>query len=338
MSTPGAGAGPARQRLRLHRQTPDRGGPSARPALVVPAGRGEPGGRWDGPVGQGPAGRPGRRLAGPAGREGGGNDLLHVHSGGVVQHTRLVPRRFVVHLHGTDIRTLQYDPTWQSTIDRALDGALAVFYSTPGPGRAHPAPPARRDLPPGADRRRRRCRRRLPAPGPPVVFIASRWESVKGLRRPARDGPAAGPALADRARVVGLDWGPAADQAAAAGVELVPTRPHPAYLRLLAGATVVLGQAGGILSASELEAIGIGVPVVVPGATPLVRRRAAAGPGRLAGVGGRGRGRRRRRLAARRTPTAARDWVRAHHSPAHGVDLVTAVYDRLAASGWERAG
>jgi len=34
----------------------------------------------------------------------------------------------------------------------------------------------------------------------------------------------------------------------------------------------------------------------------------------------------------------ARDWVRTHHSPAHGVDVVTAVYDRLAASGWERAG
>ena len=53
------------------------------------------------------------------------------------------------------------------------------------------------------------------------------------------------------------------------GVELVPTRPHAGYLSLLSGATVVVGQAGGILSASELEAIGAGVPVVVPVPLPL---------------------------------------------------------------------
>jgi hypothetical protein len=297
---------------------------------VAAAGR-----RWDGPVAQGQRAVLGAawlsRLAAKAAR----NDLLHVHSGGVVQHTRLVPRRFVVHLHGTDIRTLQYDPAWQGTIDRALEGALHVFYSTPDlaehtlPRRPDatyvPVPIDVAALPLPA-----------PAPGLPVVFIASRWEDAKGLDVQLDTARRLVAALGGRAEVVGLDWGAQAGQARAVGVDLVPTRPHGAYLRLLAGATVVLGQAGGILSASELEAIGIGVPVVLPVPLPLYDglrppvlgdSPESAAQAALAVVDG--------TLAAGSAgPDAARAWVREHHSPGLGVDLVSGVYDRLAADGW----
>jgi glycosyltransferase involved in cell wall biosynthesis len=254
----------------------------------------------------------------------------------VVQHTRLVPRRFVVHLHGTDIRTLQYDPRWQSTIDRALDGALHVFYSTPDlaehtlPRRPDatyvPVPIDVPALPAPA-----------PAPGPPIVLFASRWEEVKGLDTQLETARRLVDALDGRARVIGLDWGPAAARAASAGVELAPTRPHSAYLRMLAGATVVLGQAGGILSASELEAIGIGIPVVVPTALPLYAEAlppvlgdspssaVEAALGVLDGSVG-------------WDPAAARSWVGDHHSPALGVDLVAGVYAGLAAGDWAGTG
>ncbi len=287
---------------------------------------------WDGPVGQGRRAVLGAawlsRLAARAAR----SDLLHVHSGGVVQHTRLVPRRFVVHLHGTDIRTLQYDPGWQGTIDRALDGALHVFYSTPD--LAEHTLPRRPDatylpVPVDADA----LPRPVPAPGPPTVLAVSRWESVKGVERQLATARELVRAAGDRVQIVGLDWGPAAGEAARAGVRLVPTRPHGAFLRLVAGATVVLGQSGGILSASELEAIGIGVPVVVPVPLPLYAETrppvlgdspAAATEAVLAVLDG----------SLRPDPGTAREWVRRHHSPASGVDAVTAVYDRLAAGGW----
>ena len=264
------------------------------------------------------------------------SDLLHVHSGGVVQHTRLVPRRFVVHLHGTDIRTLQYDPKWQSTIDAAMEGALAVFYSTPD--LAEHTLPRRPDatylpVPIDVDA----LPTPAPSPGPPVVFVASRWDAAKGQDTVLEMVARLGPALGGRARLVGVDWGPGAERARSAGVELLPRQPHGHFLRLMAGSRVVVGQASQALGASDLEAIGIGVPVVVPAPLPLY---ASVQPPVLGGsvdaaveatvalVDG----------SEQPDAAAARDWVREHHSPAHGVDLVTAAYDRLAANGWERAG
>lgn len=61
---------------------------------------------------------------------------------------------------------------------------------------------------------------------------------------------------------MGVHWGSGADSARRHGVELVPRLPHGDFLHLLASAHVVLGQPTGMLAASELEAVGIGVPVV----------------------------------------------------------------------------
>jgi hypothetical protein len=159
---------------------------------------------------------------------------------------------------------------------------------------------------------------------------------VKGLDAQLETARRAVSALAGKARVVGLDWGPAAPQARDVGVSLVPTRPHADYLALLAGATVVIGQAGGILSASELEAIGSGVPLVVPVPLPLydaVRPPVlgdspdSAVEAAVAVVDG----------ALSHDGAAARAWVDEQHRPGLGVDIVTEVYDRLAANGWRAA-
>jgi len=131
--------------------------------------------------------------------------------------------------------------------------------------------------------------------------------------------------------VVGLDWGPDAAEAARRGVRLVPRLDHAAYLRLLAGAGAVVGQAAGILSASELEAMGTGAPLVVPVELPLY---AASAPPVVGGSvdgaveavvellsGG-----------LPHDPERVRGWVRDTHGTARGVDTVAAVYRRVVAA------
>lgn len=189
-------------------------------------------------------------------------DLVHVHSGAMLKHTRYLGRRFVLHLHGTDIRSLQYDPAWREAILRGVREADAVLYSTPDlaehvlPLRADaelfPVPVAFGDLPPKAQRPE------------PRIFFASRWEDVKGLE----DQLAIARRLVERApegfEVVGLDWGPGAQAAREAGVRLLPKMPNDEYLRTLASSALVVGQSAGILSSSELEAIALDVPVAAP--------------------------------------------------------------------------
>ncbi len=332
MSTSGAGAGAACQRLRLHGQAPDRGGPSPRPALVVPAARRRPAATWDGPVAQSQRAVLGAAWLARLAAKAATADLLHVHSGGVVQHTRLVPRRFVVHLHGTDIRTLQYDPRGRP---RSTGPWRARCTSSTRP----PTWPSTR-CPGGRTRPTCRCRStstrsagRPPAPGRPPVVFASRWEPVKGLdaqletarqlvTRPRRPGPGGRPGLGTGGR----------RRPPRVGVELVPTRPHPAYLRLAgrrhrrprAGRRDPLGQrARGDRHRRARRRTGPTAPV---------RRGAAARPGRLARVGRRGRGGGRRRLAAagrRRGPGLG---ARAPQPGRAASTSVAAVYDRLAAS------
>ncbi len=203
------------------------------------------------------------RLAAGARR----HDLVHVHSAGILRHARIGVRRYVLHCHGTDVRTQQYLPAWQGPIRDGLQRAEAVFFSTPDlaehvvPQRADatylPVPIDTGLLTPWS-----------PAQRPRVVF-ASRWGDDKG-GRPQVDLAASVVAAVDgRADVIGLDWGPRAGEARAAGVHLVARQERAAYLALLASAHAVVGQSAGILAASELEALGSGAPLVMPVPLPL---------------------------------------------------------------------
>jgi hypothetical protein len=268
------------------------------------------------------------RLAARAGRA----DLLHVHFATVYRHTRLVPRRFVLHCHGSDVRTLQYDPRYTATIHRALARAERVFYSTPDlaehtlPHRPDavylPVPIDTGALPAWA-----------PTSGPPQVLFASRWDDSKGL--PAQLAIAKGLVAAAQgsgAQIVGLDWGPAAAAARDAGVRLLPRRAHAGYLRLLASAQVVVGQSSGILAASELEALGIGVPLLMTAdhalyrdATPPVLDSARTSPDDVVQAA----------VQAVTDPAATAQsqrgpaWVREHHGSGHAVDRALGVYRSL---------
>jgi len=196
-------------------------------------------------------------------------DVMHVHSGSVLRHSRLVPKRFVLHLHGTDIRTLQYDPAWTSVIRGGVRDAQHVFYSTLD--LAEHVQPLRTDatylpVPIDVDR----LPRWAPKPGRrPTVLFASRWDHSKGMDTQLKLAGDLVRAVGDRADVVGLEWGSAVDEAWRAGVVLRPQADHDTYLSWLASADVVVGQSAGILAASELEALGSGAPLVVPVPLPL---------------------------------------------------------------------
>ncbi|EMY35666.1 glycosyltransferase [Arthrobacter crystallopoietes BAB-32] len=204
------------------------------------------------------------------------SDLLHVHSGSRIGIVRSRPHRpFLLHLHGTDIRTQFYDPARRPALQWGADNAAAVLYSTPD--LAEHAAAARPDaiyLPNPLDIEE--LPRWAPAHRPRVVF-SSRWEDSKGGRAQLAVARSLLAAVGPDVEVQGLDWGAAAPEAADLGVRLLPKMPKPAYLRWLASAQCVVGQSAGILAMSELQAVGIGVPVVMqlgagyyPGPSPVL--------------------------------------------------------------------
>ena len=215
---------------------------------------------WRGVSGKARRAASGLRWEALLARRAASADLLHVHVASVVRHTAWVPRPYVIHLHGTDIRSHQYDPRYAALVRRAVERAAAVLYSTPDLAEHVRWRPDAALLPVPVDVAALPAWR--PDPRPTVVF-ASRWEAVKGL--PVQL------AIADairrrqpEARLLGIDWGSGAAEARAHGVELVPRLRHEEFLDLLATAHVVVGQPTGMLAASELEAVGMGVPVVAP--------------------------------------------------------------------------
>lgn len=189
-------------------------------------------------------------------------DLLHIHSGAMLQHTQFIPKKFVLTLHGTDIRTLQYDPRWRASILKGVKKAAAVMYTTPDLA-AHVLP-HRPDalympVPITIDKLPSPARSRIPR----IVFV-SRWDDSKGAELQLETARELVHLSQGRYEVVGLDWGPSAAEAARIGVRLVPKMNHEGFLEFLSYAHAAVGQSSGLLGSSELEALGIGVPLYMP--------------------------------------------------------------------------
>lgn len=258
------------------------------------------------------------------------HDVVHVHSASTLVHSRLGAPRFVVHCHGTDVRTAQYEPAWRATIRAGLHDAEAVCYSTPDlaehvlPQRADaiylPVPIDVAVVPTWA-----------PVDGRPQVVFSSRWTADKGVDTQLAVARDLVTAVGDRADVIGLDWGPHAAEAAALGVRLVPRTDHATFLDLVAGASVIVGQSGGILAASELEPLAAGVPLVLPVPLPLyvdtkppvyggtVDDAVAATVALLAGE-------------QDHDLAVTREWTRDHHGIEHAVDTVARVHRDVVAA------
>ncbi|WDF32394.1 hypothetical protein PTW37_10995 [Arthrobacter agilis] len=280
-------------------------------------------------VGRARYGWDGVRWLGGLARRALTSDLLHVHSGSVTQHTRFVPKKYVLTLHGTDIRTLQYQERWRKVILDGVRKAEAVMYTTPDL-REHILPhrpdavylPVSIDLG-GLPQAVATSRDR------PRVFFVSRWDESKnaeGQMELARELLKIDGRAFD---VVGLDWGPQAIDAQRAGVRLVPRMSHAEYLDYIGTSHAAIGQSAGILAASELEAMALGVPLFItltPGFYPPdipVGQEGCESPQAMAEL-----------IAAelsdseslRSRGAAGRSWIAAHHDPVASVERLRTIY------------
>lgn len=189
--------------------------------------------------------------------------MVHVHFGTRLDLLTQFPRKpFIVHYHGTDIRSFYYDPAQRAKIQWGADNAAMVLYSTP-------------DLAPHAEAVRADAvylpnpvnLLELPSWRParePVVVFSSRWDRSKGGDTQLELLAAVRRRLGDTVRIQGLDWGSDAGAARDLGAELLPKMRKSDFLNWLANAHCVVGQTAGILAMSELQALAIGVPVVAP--------------------------------------------------------------------------
>ena len=188
--------------------------------------------------------------------------LWHVNMGGRARWARgRFARPYALTLHGTDIRENYWQEQHHAVMKEDIDRAGHVWYTTP-------------DLREKAEKARADAEycpvpltmSELPAWSPavrPRVFFPSRWDSSKGGDAWIQTAREVAQALKGRdVDLVGLDWGDRAPEAAAAGIQLLPKMPKAQFLIELSKAHVAVGQIAGILAASELEAMGIGVPTI----------------------------------------------------------------------------
>lgn len=195
---------------------------------------------------------------------------IHLHSAMALPHVSWALGDYVLHLHGTDIRTRRYEPAFTNRIHEAVEHAHQVFYSTPDL-REHLTdwrPEARLiPVPVGLD-----CpvttnpyRRKAPSTGS-YVFFVSRWEAVKGGNTQVEAARCLRARLPQSVALVGLQWGDLQlmDMAREAGVCLIPKLPGVQYRQVIRDAAACVGQTAGILSASELEALAEDVPLITP--------------------------------------------------------------------------
>ncbi|WP_406831876.1 hypothetical protein ABEG17_03380 [Pedococcus sp. KACC 23699] len=195
------------------------------------------------------------------------HDIVHLHSAGVLRHARFALRRYVLHCHGTDVRVQQYLPAWSAAVRTGLRQAEAVFYSTPD--LAEHILPHRSDaeyLPVPVDMSL--LPRWTPTERPRVVF-ASRWGHDKGGAAQLDAAERIVAAAGSGAEMIGLDWGPMAEEARRRGVQLIERQDRAGYMSMLASAWAVVGQSTGMIGSSELEALGIGAPLVMSVPLPL---------------------------------------------------------------------
>lgn len=196
---------------------------------------------------------------------GRGAGVLHVHYGLFAYYAWSVRRPYLLHLHGSDVRSNLANPVLRPAVLAGIRWAGAVAYSTPDlaaevaglrPDAVWLPAPVQEDGSAVAV-----ARNDCAARGPKVVF-ASRWDPVKGLdvlldtaaqlrrRRPDVE-------------LLGVEWGSGSDRARRAGVELMPLAPADQFRALLADADVVVGQqASGCLGVADLEAMMLGRPLV----------------------------------------------------------------------------
>ncbi len=268
-------------------------------------------------------------------------DIVHLHWARYAPFIGTEGVPLVVHVHGSDVRN-QADKLTGRLVHRSMSQAGVTLVSTPDlmtdtpagsrylpnpidVGLFSPGDPDGGERPPSAspnDPERR-----------PVVLIFARLRPIKGARSLLASA-AAIRAIDPGATVLALGGGELDDDAADAGVQLLPARHRLDLPGLLRSVDVVMGQQRlGILSLSELEAMACGRPVIMP----LRRELYGADAPTVDAVEPRDVAERCLELAAdaaRRQAigAASRDYVIRNHEPAAVARQLVDVYEGLLAT------
>lgn len=193
-------------------------------------------------------------------------DVVHVHYGTsarLIKERMMPDRPYVLTLHGTDIRRQWKTPEFHDEIQRAIDGAEHVFYANAdNQADATSARPDAEFFPSVVDVER--LPRWNPRGKPQIMFI-SRWDDDKGVGRQLALAKELARAVDGKADLVGLNWGPGAEDARANGVRLLDKMPQQYYYEQLGRSAIGVGQASDYFSTSEFEALCMGMPVAALG-------------------------------------------------------------------------
>lgn len=193
-----------------------------------------------------------------------GVDLVNLHGGNIRRHTAWVRKPYVLHLHGSDVRTTRLQPNQQQVIDTAIAKAEQVYYTTPD--LIDNVTPLRSDAtlqPVVVDVAEVPLVTQLPER--PRVIFPSRWDAAKGGDLQIETAVALRAKLGRDVIFEGLNWGENAGRAAReAGVVLQPKMSHEDYASWIACGTVAVGQMTGMMGVSELEMIATGIPLALP--------------------------------------------------------------------------
>ena len=267
---------------------------------------------------------------------------IHLHQAMALPHAGWALGDYMLHLHGTEIRSRRYETRYEKRLYDAVAGAHHVFYSTPDL-REHIVdwrPEAQLiPVPVALDSAQvANPYRSIGSPAGSYVFFTSRWEAVKGGETQIAAARALRARLPQSVALVGLDWGdePLREAAREAGVHLIPKQPGAAYRQVVREAKACVGQTAGILSASELESLVENVPLVVPlnpnwydGSHPSLRDMPVLGGTTLDPADSEGIA--NLTLEAIETKPATRDWVKRFHSPTAALE---GVLDGYRATDW----
>lgn len=262
--------------------------------------------------------------------------LIHLHSALALPHVSWALGTYALHLHGTDIRVQQYKEEFRSRVLTAIEGAAVVYYSTPDL-KEHtlihrpdailaPVPVASSATPMGTAPTQLR--------GADYIFFTSRWDPVKGGEDQINLVRSLRAKLDDSIHLVGVDWGSHAEQACLAGVTLIPKQRYPDFLATIAGSRMAIGQLTGVMGASELDALDMNIPLVMPlnlqwydGSSPSLVAPPVIGAG-IAPDDADGLTDVVLEALDTRTYQDSHSWIQQHHSPDAVLDIVLDGYER----------
>lgn len=189
--------------------------------------------------------------------------VLHIHGGHLHAVASKARGPYILHLHGSDVRT--FDPDMrgvannESGVAEAIRGAEVVLFSTPdlGPFIKSIRPDAMWLPNPASSAHLMKLSKGTHPPKRDFadVFFPHPWTDVKGANSVLELAEAIKCSGLQRVRLVGVASGDLQAQAKHHGFELLPLVSEKLHIKRMMHSKVVLGQGTGLLGVTDLQAV-----------------------------------------------------------------------------------